>query len=53
MVAASDLLPSLRERAAAADGELLTFSDADALSAPPKKAFAALDTAQGPDEEEL
>ena len=33
MVAASDLLPSLRERAAAADGELLTFSDADALSA--------------------
>ena len=33
MVAASELLPSLRERAAEIDGELLTFSDADALSA--------------------
>ena len=33
MVAASDLLPSLRERAGAADGELLTFTDVDALSA--------------------
>ena len=33
MVAASELLPSLRERAAGIDGELLTFSDADALSA--------------------
>jgi hypothetical protein len=33
MVAASDLLPSLRDRAAGTDGELLTFSDADALSA--------------------
>src|SRR5258708_10208489 len=32
MVAASDLLPSLKERAAIA-GELLTFTDADALSA--------------------
>jgi len=29
------------------------LADADALSAPTKKAFAALDTAQGPDEEEL
>lgn len=33
MVAASELLPSLRERAAEIDGELLMFSDADALSA--------------------
>lgn len=33
MVAASDLLASLRERATAIDGELLTFSDTDALSA--------------------
>ena len=33
MVAASDLLPSLKERAGAADGELLTFTDAEALSA--------------------
>jgi NADH-quinone oxidoreductase subunit J len=29
------------------------LADADALSAPAKKAFAALETAQGPDEEEL
>jgi hypothetical protein len=33
MVAASDLLPSLRERAGTNDGELLTFADIDALSA--------------------
>ena len=33
MVAASDLLASLKERAGAIDGELLTFSDVDALSA--------------------
>ena len=33
MVAASELLPSLRERAATSDGELLTFTDIDALSA--------------------
>ena len=33
MVAASDLLPNLRARAAATGGELLTFTDADALSA--------------------
>ena len=33
MVAASDLLPRLRERAGGTDGELLTFSDAEALSA--------------------
>jgi hypothetical protein len=33
MVAASDLLPGLRERAGASDGELLTFTDADALAA--------------------
>lgn len=33
MVAASELLPSLKERAGAIDGELLTFTDADALSA--------------------
>ena len=33
LVAASDLLPGLKERAAAIDGEVLTFSDADALSA--------------------
>jgi hypothetical protein len=33
MVAASDLLPSLKERAGAINGELLTFTDAEALSA--------------------
>jgi hypothetical protein len=33
MVAASELLPSLKERAANVPGELLTFSDADALTA--------------------
>jgi hypothetical protein len=33
MVAALDLLPSLKERAGAIDGELLAFSDVDALSA--------------------
>src|SRR5471030_1186089 len=33
MVAASDLLPGLKERAGAINGELLTFTDADALSA--------------------
>lgn len=33
MVAASDLLASLKERVGAIDGELLTFSDVDALSA--------------------
>jgi hypothetical protein len=33
IVAASDLLPSLKERAGAVDGEVLTFSDADALAA--------------------
>ena len=33
MVAASELLPSLKERAGAINGELLTFSDADALAA--------------------
>ena len=33
MVAASDLLPGLKERAGAIDGELLTFTDADVLSA--------------------
>ena len=33
MVAASDLLPGLRERAGAVNGELLTFTDAQALSA--------------------
>lgn len=33
MVAASELLPGLRERAGAGDGELLTFTDADALAA--------------------
>ena len=33
LIAASDLLPTLKERAAGLDGELLTFSDADALRA--------------------
>ena len=33
MVAASDLLPGLKARAAAGGGELLTFTDAEALSA--------------------
>ena len=33
IVAAVDLLPSLKERAGAVDGELLTFTDAEALSA--------------------
>jgi hypothetical protein len=33
LVASPDLLPALRERAGAVDGELLTFTDADALSA--------------------
>jgi hypothetical protein len=33
IVAAADLLPTLKERTAAASGELLTFSDADALLA--------------------
>ena len=33
MVAASDLLPSLRARAGAVNGELLTFTDAEAVSA--------------------
>ena len=33
IVAAADLLPTLKERTAAANGELLTFSDADALLA--------------------
>jgi hypothetical protein len=33
IVAAADLLPTLKERAAAVNGELLTFSDADALLA--------------------
>lgn len=33
MVAASDLLSGLKERAGAADGELLTFTDAEALGA--------------------
>ena len=33
MVAASDLLPSLRQRAGAVNGELLTFTDAEAVSA--------------------
>jgi hypothetical protein len=33
LIAASDLLPTLKKRAAGLDGELLTFSDADALSA--------------------
>jgi len=33
MVAPPDLLPGLRERAGAVNGELLTFSDADALTA--------------------
>jgi hypothetical protein len=33
MVAPSDLLPGLRERAGAVNGELLTFTDADALNA--------------------
>jgi len=32
-VAAADLLPTLKERTAAANGELLTFSDADVLLA--------------------
>jgi hypothetical protein len=33
MVAAAELLPSLKERAGAISGELLTFSDAEAISA--------------------
>ena len=33
IVAAADLLPTLKERTAPANGELLTFSDADALLA--------------------
>lgn len=33
IVAAADLLPTLKERTAAANGELLAFSDADALLA--------------------
>ena len=33
MVAAPDLLPGLKERAGAVNGELLTFTDAEALSA--------------------
>jgi len=33
LIAAPDLLPMLKERAADLDGELLTFSDADALHA--------------------
>ena len=33
MVAASDLLPGLKLRAAAGGGELLMFTDAEALSA--------------------
>ena len=33
MVASSDLLPSLKERAGAIDGELLTFTDAEVLGA--------------------
>jgi hypothetical protein len=33
MVAATDLLPSLKERAGAVNGELLTFTDAEALGA--------------------
>jgi len=33
MVAATDLLPSLKERAGAINGELLTFTDAEALTA--------------------
>src|SRR5471030_2278881 len=33
MVASAELLPSLKERAGAIDGELVTFSDAEALTA--------------------
>ena len=33
IVAAADLLPTLKERTAAVNGELLAFSDADALLA--------------------
>jgi hypothetical protein len=33
LIASPDLLPTLKERAAGLDGELLTFSDADALRA--------------------
>ena len=33
LVAPSDLLPGLKERAGAVDGEVLTFTDADALRA--------------------
>ena len=33
IVAAADLLPALKERTAASNGEVLTFSDADALHA--------------------
>jgi PilZ domain len=33
LVAAADLLPALKERAGAGDGEVLTFTDAEALTA--------------------